>query len=94
MAVLTDLKNHGVADVLFVVCDGLKGLPNSVNAVWPNNSADVHHPPDPWHVPVRLAKELAGACPPTNPSTRRLMPRPRFAARDPLEAGAVKTLVT
>ena len=35
MAVLTDLKNRGVADVFFVVCDGLKGLPNSVNTVWP-----------------------------------------------------------
>jgi len=35
MAVLTDLKNRGVADVFFVVCDGLKGLPDSVNAVWP-----------------------------------------------------------
>jgi putative transposase len=35
MAVLTDLKNRGVGDVFFVVCDGLKGLPNSVNTVWP-----------------------------------------------------------
>jgi putative transposase len=35
MNVLTDLKNRGVADVFFVVCDGLKGLPDSVNAVWP-----------------------------------------------------------
>ncbi len=35
MAVLTDLKNRGVADVFFVVCDGLKGLPDSVNAVFP-----------------------------------------------------------
>jgi transposase-like protein len=35
MAVLTDLKNRGIADVFFVVCDGLKGLPNSVNTVWP-----------------------------------------------------------
>jgi putative transposase len=34
MAVLTDLKNRGVADVFFVVCDGLKGLPDSVNAVF------------------------------------------------------------
>jgi transposase-like protein len=24
-----------VADVFFLVCDGLKGLPDSVNAVWP-----------------------------------------------------------
>ena len=36
MAVLTDLKNRGVADVFFVVCDGLKGLPASVNTVWPD----------------------------------------------------------
>src|SRR5512132_442737 len=35
MAVLTDIKNRGVADVFFIVCDGLKGLPDSVNAVFP-----------------------------------------------------------
>ncbi len=35
MAVLTELRNRGVTDVFFVVCDGLKGLPDSVNAVWP-----------------------------------------------------------
>src|SRR3954469_17861558 len=35
MAVLTDLKNRGVADVFFLVCDGLKGLPDSANAVFP-----------------------------------------------------------
>ena len=35
MGVLTDLKNRGVADVFFIVCDGLKGLPDSVNAVFP-----------------------------------------------------------
>ena len=35
MSVLTDLKNRGVADVFFVVCDGLKGLPDRVNAVFP-----------------------------------------------------------
>ena len=35
MAVLTELRNRGVRDVFFVVCDGLKGLPDSVNAVWP-----------------------------------------------------------
>jgi transposase-like protein len=33
-AVLTDLKARGVRDVFFVVCDGLKGLPDSVNAVF------------------------------------------------------------
>ena len=35
MAVLTDLKNRGVRDVFFVVCDGLKGLPEVVANVWP-----------------------------------------------------------
>ena len=35
LAVLTELRNRGVADVFFVVCDGLKGLPGSVNTVWP-----------------------------------------------------------
>ena len=33
--VLTELKNRGVDDVFFVVCDGLKGLPDSVGAVFP-----------------------------------------------------------
>ena len=35
MSVLTDIKNRGVQDVFFVVCDGLKGLPDAVNATWP-----------------------------------------------------------
>ena len=35
MNVLADLKNRGVRDVFFVVCDGLKGLPDSVNVVFP-----------------------------------------------------------
>ena len=38
MGVLTDLKNRGVRDVFFIVCDGLKGLPDSVNAVFPRRS--------------------------------------------------------
>jgi putative transposase len=35
MAVLTDLRNRGVKDVFFLVCDGLKGLPEVVANVWP-----------------------------------------------------------
>lgn len=34
MGVLAELKNRGVADVLMLVCDGLKGLPEAVNTVW------------------------------------------------------------
>jgi putative transposase len=35
MSVLTDLKNRGINDVFFVVCDGLKGLPEVVGNAWP-----------------------------------------------------------
>ncbi len=34
-AVLTEIKNRGVDDVCIVVCDGLKGLPKSIEATWP-----------------------------------------------------------
>ena len=32
--VLAELRNRGVKDVLFVCCDGLKGLPDAVKATW------------------------------------------------------------
>ncbi len=35
MSVLTDLRNRGIKDVFFLVCDGLKGLPEVVSNVWP-----------------------------------------------------------
>jgi putative transposase len=35
MSVLVDLKNRGVRDVFFLVCDGVKGLPEVVENVWP-----------------------------------------------------------
>jgi putative transposase len=35
MSVLTDLRNRGVKDVFFLVCDGLKGLPEVVGNLWP-----------------------------------------------------------
>jgi putative transposase len=34
LRVLTEIKNRGVRDVLMLVCDGLKGLPDAVSAVW------------------------------------------------------------
>jgi putative transposase len=37
MSVLTDLRNRGVRDVFFLVCDGLKGLPEVVGNVWPQS---------------------------------------------------------
>lgn len=35
LSVLMDLKNRGIQDTFFLVCDGLKGLPEVVEAVWP-----------------------------------------------------------
>jgi transposase-like protein len=35
LACLTELRNRGVRDVFFVVCDGLRGLPDAVEATWP-----------------------------------------------------------
>jgi len=34
MRVCPEIKNRGVRDVCMLVCDGLKGLPDAVNAVW------------------------------------------------------------
>lgn len=35
LQVLTELRNRGVEDVFFIICDGLKGLPDSVAAAFP-----------------------------------------------------------
>jgi transposase-like protein len=61
MSVLTDLRNRGVKDVFFVVCDGLKGLPEVVTNVWPQTIVQtciIHYSepvvmPTPTSVPLR-----------------------------------------
>jgi transposase-like protein len=35
LRVLTEIRNRGTKDVLMVVCDGLKGFPEAISAVWP-----------------------------------------------------------
>nr|WP_234658995.1 IS256 family transposase [Agromyces marinus] len=35
MNMLTELRNRGIQDVIIVCCDGLKGLPESIRATWP-----------------------------------------------------------
>ena len=32
----TELRNRGLADALIVCCDGLRGLPESIRATWPD----------------------------------------------------------
>jgi putative transposase len=36
LAVLTEIRHRGVEDVLLVCCDGLKGLPDAIEATWPH----------------------------------------------------------
>jgi putative transposase len=38
LRVITEIRNRGVEDVLFVCCDGLPGLPDAIEAVWPQAS--------------------------------------------------------
>jgi len=35
LGVMTELRNRGIADVLMLCCDGLKGLPDSAKTAWP-----------------------------------------------------------
>src|ERR671932_1791267 len=35
MRVLSEIKNRGTQDCLIVVCDGLRGLPEAIAAIWP-----------------------------------------------------------
>ncbi len=35
LGVFTEVKNRGVEDVCIAVCDGLKGLPDSITTTWP-----------------------------------------------------------
>jgi len=38
MHVCTELRNRGVRDVLIACCDGLTGLPEAIEAVWPHTT--------------------------------------------------------
>jgi hypothetical protein len=64
MSVLTDLRNRGVKDVFFVVCDGLKGLPEVVGT----DGADGDAAPDKPR-PFLPIPAAAGPC------TQRRSPR-------------------
>lgn len=35
LRVMSELRSRGVEDVIFVCCDGLKGLPDAIETVWP-----------------------------------------------------------
>jgi hypothetical protein len=59
LSVLTDIKNRGVKDVFFLICDGLKGLPEVVGNVWPLTTVQrCIISPDPQHVPIGVEERL------------------------------------
>src|SRR4051794_31983867 len=63
MSVLTDLRNRGVKDVFFVVCDGLKGLPEVVATVWSQAIVQtcIIHYADVLVMPMLTQESLLGA---------------------------------
>ncbi len=95
LAVLTELRNRGVKDAFFVVCDGLKGLPDSVNAAFPQaivQTSSVHHggggmvPPVTRAASARTCADMLptrSRCIPVRPGRWRALHLPAGAA--PLE---------
>ena len=93
LQVLTEIKNRGVEDVCIVVCDGLKGLPESIGATWPLavvQTCVLHLIRNTF----RLAGRATGTAwpatcdPSTPPSTK---PTPRPASMSSTRSGATAT---
>ena len=62
LRVCSEIKNRGVRDVCMLVCDGLKGLPDAVNAVWEKTIVQtcIVHYPDTAVMPMPGLSVLAG----------------------------------
>jgi transposase-like protein len=58
LAVLTEIKNRGVADVCIAVCDGLPGLGDAITTVGTRHGADLCDPLNPQHLPACLPQVL------------------------------------
>jgi Transposase, Mutator family len=62
LRVLAEIKNRGTRDVCMLVCDGLKGLPDAVSAVWEKTIVQtcIVHYPDTVVMPIPGGPVLAG----------------------------------
>jgi putative transposase len=58
--VLTEIKNRGTKHVCIPVCDGLTGLPDAVNTVWPQTIVQACGAPTAQQFPLRQPQGLAG----------------------------------
>ncbi|TQJ03943.1 mutator family transposase [Amycolatopsis cihanbeyliensis] len=65
LRVLSEIKNRGTADVCIVVCDGLKGLPEAIETVWPQaiTQTCVVHYPDSGVIPISGRERLPWVVP-------------------------------
>ena len=61
LKVITELKNRGVQDIFIVCVDGLKGFPQAIEAVFPQDrGADLHRAPGPQLDALRGLAEAQG----------------------------------
>ncbi|MEC5193148.1 putative transposase [Arthrobacter sp. MP_M7] len=90
MSVLTDIKNRGVKDSFFLVCDGLKGLPEVVGNVWPLTTVQtciIHLIRNTFRLASK--KDWDALKRDVNPSTRRrMLRRPGWRWRNSRTVGA------
>ena len=84
LKVFNELKTRGVEDILIAVVDGLKGLAEAIEAVFPqDDGADLHRAPDPQQPRLReLEGPQGGGRRRSSRSTRRRA-RPRPEAPSP-----------
>ena len=87
LQVLTEPRNRGVEDIFFLICDGLKGLPDSVGAAFPQAVAQTsvihlirntfkYASKKYWQIFADL-KPIYRARPETQPGRRSRSPRSR-----------------
>ena len=62
MSVLTDIRNRGTRDVFFLVCDGLKGLPEAaLERLAGHHGSDMRYTSDSQHLSIVVASALGRA---------------------------------
>ena len=84
----TELRNRGLADALIVCCDGLRGLPESIRATWPDATVQTcvvhmvrnslrHASKKHWGPITKATREISAPHPPWAP------PRPASPSSPP-----------
>ena len=78
MQVLNDLKQRGVQDILICCVDGLKGFPEAIEAIFPqDHGPDVHRASDPPQPEVRAPPRARAGRPRSEADLHRDRRRPR-----------------